>query len=482
MAHLIGYLFFVCLFLPSNEVSAWGGPVGMKVPPTCHSARSKESASSFLHRKSRFSGFWSPMDSTGVLKSDFVGRRSDLLRMTRVACSGDFQVSGNAVLGADTWTEAARQLARKILAHTGFQKAAVLTVRNMSSLRDDDLVAIRLALQAELRHLGARLTDKGPVAAEIQVTLSENAQGYLWIAEIRNRDSREVTMIPVSRLQPETVPPNPASLVIRKTRIFEQNGPILDVAILKTEPARFLVLDLDSVSIYASQGTAWRSEQTMLLVRTQPWPRDPRGRLIIRNESAFDAFAPSMKCSGTTQPALTLDCRESYEPWPLSLAESGGAASAYFTPDRNFFDGRMQPDNGASRTVPPFFSAAAMLQKEAELWAFAGTDGRTQVLQKSPEPLAIIEGWGSSVTAVKSGCGGGWQLLSTRASSFTEADAVQAYEISNHKAVAVTTPEEFAGPVTALWPTYDSSTAVAVSRDLVTGRYEAFALSISCSQ
>src|SRR6516165_8116203 len=85
MAHLIGYLFFVCLFLPSNEVSAWGGPVGMKVPPTCHSARSKESASSFLHRKSRFSGFWSPMDSTGVLKSDFVGRRSDLLRMTRVA-------------------------------------------------------------------------------------------------------------------------------------------------------------------------------------------------------------------------------------------------------------------------------------------------------------------------------------------------------------------------------------------------------------
>jgi len=30
----------------------------------------EESASAVLHRKSRFSGFWSPIDSTGVLKSD----------------------------------------------------------------------------------------------------------------------------------------------------------------------------------------------------------------------------------------------------------------------------------------------------------------------------------------------------------------------------------------------------------------------------
>jgi len=122
------------------------------------------------------------------------------------------------------------------------------------------------------------------------------------------------------------------------------------------------------------------------------------------------------------------------------------------------------------------------------LWAFAGLDGRTQVLQKGPEPLAIVEGWGSSLVALKSGCGSGWQLLSTRPGSLTEVDAVQAYEISSarrDKAVAVSTPVEFAGPVTALWPISDPArqdTALAVCRDLKTGRYAAFSLSISCGQ
>jgi hypothetical protein len=51
---------------------------GMKVAFTCHSERSEESAFSVRLQKSRFSGFWSPMDSTGVPKSDFVAA---LLRM-----------------------------------------------------------------------------------------------------------------------------------------------------------------------------------------------------------------------------------------------------------------------------------------------------------------------------------------------------------------------------------------------------------------
>jgi hypothetical protein len=138
------------------------------------------------------------------------------------------------------------------------------------------------------------------------------------------------------------------------------------------------------------------------------------------------------------------------------------------------------------RNVPPFFSAAPIPQKVGVLWAFAGLDGRTQVLEKGPEPLAIVEGWGSSLIALKSGCGSGWQLLATRNGSLAEADAVQAYEISPaRKAVAVSAPADFAGPVTALWPSSDGSAAVAICRDPAaggTGRYEAFSLSISCGQ
>jgi len=395
--------------------------------------------------------------------------------------------AGQRVLGVDIWTPAAVELTRKIVARIGAQKAVVLTVRNISSLGDDDVFTIRRALRAELRRLGVRPAETGRAAAEVRVTLSENAQGYLWIAEVQSEKSREVTMMPVERPQPEGLRPNPDSLVIRKTRVFEQDGPILDLAFLKTEAetdARILVLDLDAVSIYTRDGAAWRRERSVPVVRSRPWPRDPRGRLIFRIEGSFDAFTPGVRCSGAVQPTLSLDCRESEDPWPLDGAESGGT-SAYFTPGRNFFDGRLQQDGGGVNSVPPFFSAASLRQGGAVLWAFAGLDGRTQLLQKGPEPLAIIEGWGSSVVAIKSSCGSGWQLLSTRAGSLTEPDALQAYEISaarGDKAVAVSAPVEFSGPVTALWPTSDSSTAVAVCRDVKTGRYAAFSLSVSCDQ
>src|SRR6516225_4941043 len=63
---------------PSADQWRWKAPTRHSDPADA----GEESASSVLYPKSRFSGFWSPMESTGVLKSELVGRRVDLLGMT----------------------------------------------------------------------------------------------------------------------------------------------------------------------------------------------------------------------------------------------------------------------------------------------------------------------------------------------------------------------------------------------------------------
>ena len=65
---------------------------------------------------------------------------------------------------------------------------------------------------------------------------------------------------------------------------------------------------------------------------------------------------------------------------------------------------------------------------------------------------------------MKSGCGLGWQVLAT-ARGEGSGDTVQAFEIADREAVAVSAPVEFGGSITALWADSDSASAIAVAQD-----------------
>ena len=207
----------------------------------------------------------------------------------------------------DIWNEAAGELAAKIMEHAPPGNALALTVKNSSSLEDDDVAQVRRALRSQLRSLKARLTTTKQAKADVLVTLSENTEGYLWIAEIRPHPSpaaparsvsNSVVMVAVSRPSSNEIP-SAEPLSIRKTRLYQQREPILDVAVLGNLPSdtanppapaagadRILVLGLDSVSLYekvsASQDGgkgiwAWRRMESAPLDAASPVaPRSAR--------------------------------------------------------------------------------------------------------------------------------------------------------------------------------------------------------------
>ena len=397
---------------------------------------------------------------------------------------------------ADNWTDPAAELATKILSHIAPPLTATVSQRNFSSLGEDEASQIRRALRSELRHRGLLLTGSKQAAIEIQVTLSENVEGYVWVAEIRNGSSRDVAMITVAR--PEAGPPRSVAepLSIRKIRIYEQSEPMLDFAVLENSvpaptgtprAARALVLSLHAVSLYEKDEEArknssgWQKRESAPVLRLRSWPRDPRGRLIIGRENSFSVNLPGAKCNGTLEPALKLDCHESDDPWPLVDGSLPGAA-AYFAADRNFFDGRIRFEDGHELKLAPFFSAGYVRSKGGAMWLLAGLDDRAQLLGLGAESLAKIGGWGSAIISLQTACQSGGQVLANRAGDSSQADAVLAYEIVNRKAEAASAPVEFSGPVTELWPVADGSAAIAISHNLKTGTYEAFRLSISCGQ
>ncbi len=116
------------------------------------------------------------------------------------------------------------------------------------------------------------------------------------------------------------------------------------------------------------------------------------------------------------------------------------------------------------------------------LWILEGVDGRARVFSNTYQAIETFSGLGSDVASVKSGCGNDWLLLADAATDSKEPDGVRAYEIGRHEALAVSPSVEFPGPITALWPAADGDSALAVCRNFETRRYEAYSLSVSCSQ
>jgi hypothetical protein len=248
---------------------------------------------------------------------------------------------------------------------------------------------------------------------------------------------------------------------------------------VNTNPQHMIVLKAESVTLSKLQDGRWQQEQSLPIPHSHPWPRDLRGRLVLRRDHLFDAYLPGIFCRSSAAAPLALNCYESDDPWPLGTDQSG--LSAFFTPTRNYFTGALSPGIEKQTTVKAFYSAAMLPRDRYKLWIFATVDGQVHLLDGVTDQTAARFGWGSDVASVQSGCGLGSQILVT-GNVDAAGDTVKAFEIADREPVAVSQPAEFNGDITALWTDSDGTAVIAVSQNSETERYEAYRLSLTCSQ
>ena len=395
---------------------------------------------------------------------------------------------------ATDWNVAEQQLARKIVAVTGPGTVAV-TVENRSSLGRRESEAVQNGLRFALEQLGIRFAEPDQAAGSVAISLSENPTSYIWVAQIRQGEG-DATVAMVSVPRPASAPAvhDSMPMVLRRTLLWSQSDPILDMAVLEegATPTRIVVLDPAKISLYRWQGSQWQTEQVMEIPHARPWPRDMRGRLVAVKDHLMDVYLPGVSCHSAGGNLLSLNCRDSEDPWPLvandisaTAGGSGGGGNiapqfAFFAPTRNFFTGVLSPGLGKGLSVPSFYSAAPLPRGKYTLWLLAATDGQVHMIDGLSDRSTKLE-WGSDLAMVKTVCGAGWQVLSTTAGGHS-GDSVRAYEIPDRDPVAASAAVDFAGKITAMWTESRGDTAVAVARNSETGSYEAFRLAMACDQ
>jgi hypothetical protein len=381
---------------------------------------------------------------------------------------------------ATDWSDPARRMAQKIVAVTG-PGAVAVTVENRSSLPKKDFDTISGTLRVALESLGARPVAAELAAASVTVSLSENPQFYVWVAEIpQGTEAPAVVIVSLPRGDEARFGEESMPVSLRKTALWAQEDRILDVAVLEEDsaPKQIAVLDAVKVAIYRQKNGKWQQEQSLAIAHVRPWPRDLRGRAFAAKDHLLDVYLPGVFCRTTTGLPLTLNCRESDDPWPLAATVQ--PLGAFYSASRNFFTGALTPGVGKLTTVGKFFSAAPLPREKYMLWLFAGTDGQIHFADGVTDQTEKL-GWGSDIASVKAGCGPGWLVLATGAAD-NGTDAVRAYELADRDPAAVSAALDFAGEITALWTEVKGDTAIAVVRSQETGDYEAFRLAVGCSR
>jgi hypothetical protein len=383
-------------------------------------------------------------------------------------------------MSASSWTEAERELTNKIAAVTG-PGAVSFTVENRSSLAIGDVNAITAELRTQLEAAGMRIVAGDQAAASIQLTLSENVQAYVWVARIQQGENAPaIVMISTPRTGPLAAVRESSPLAIAKIPLWSQANQILDVGVIDSPP-RLIILEPERIVLYSRVNPSqWQQDREFPISHIRPWPRDLRGRLLLRKDHLFDAYLPGVLCSATSGATFYVHCNESDDPWPLGSDVS--SLNAFFSPTRDFFTGVLTPGIGQQRAVSPFYSAAPIARGNYVLWLFAGVDGKVHAVDGMSDLALSPNGWGSDIASVKSTCGLGWQVLASGNSDGNRPDSVRAYQFPDRDPVSVSEPIAMSGPVDALWTEPSGSTAVAVARNLRTGQYEAFRLAISCGQ
>jgi hypothetical protein len=335
---------------------------------------------------------------------------------------------------ADTLDDAVAGLAKKVVARLEPFERVRIGERNISSLPATEVSRAEVALTRALQSRG-----RGSMPVDVVVTISDNLRGYVLVAEIRRASGTVVEMMEF-RLLPPAAPARAA--IIDSKLLWEQETPILDVAVSNS----MSVLDTAGLIRYERRDGKW---ERAVGVELPVAVRDPRGRLEMGGESIT-----------IHEPGLT--CTVSIKMVALPQCEDGGRfKAARNTQDLHDWRGE-------------FFTSSELGGDSV----VAEADGRIHIYDAAHAPQAVFDGWGSDFVIIAA-CGGP-HIAIAGAGDAASPDSIALYDLVNHALVSVSEPIDLPGPVTAMWPAGDG--AMAVARNLSTGKYAAYSLTLDCSR
>jgi hypothetical protein len=332
-------------------------------------------------------------------------------------------IPGNA--SSATLEDSAKEFARKIAAALPSKENVTYEIRNVSSLQPSEVARIEQALKSELQQQGIGVTNAG-AAVTVIATLSENLKGLVWTAEIPQVDATHVVLIEVERPTESRALKATMPVSIHSEKFWEGTERILDAGEISDGKGRsWLVLLLPGGLRILDRQTGVTI--TTEIISNQKTSRDPWGNLgFAKSGNEFGLFLSPHFCTMNLQTHNLSGC-------------SGGDEAAGNSPGSNF---------------PVMIDVAP---------AGAPAAGKgTEIVMGAPV------------------CGGASQFLATGARDYTQPDSLQLYELKSRGADPISAELNFPGPITALHAPSESPRAVV--RNLATGNYEAYRLSVSCTQ
>jgi len=389
----------------------------------------------------------------------------------------DQRVTSLALPGA--WNDGVKTLTEKIAAVVKPSRAISLEIKNISSLDSSEVEAVRVALEKELTARGLRV---GSGDAGVEVTLSENVEGYLWVAKIGKNDTSRIELVLVTKANDLSPSIKPIPLLQRKI-VWRQATRFLDFSTRTFSPGLLdinytTIFEFGRVRTFEFRGNQWSETQNTSLPLASG-VRDPRGLLVLGDDGKV--YVGKEACLKLFRDQY---CGESlHQDWPFPSGFYGR-----FVGNRNYFAGFAKDSSGRSEGQPFYTVAIGMnVFDHYTPIVTAELDGVARLYSfRMPSPEATFDNWGDDIASIKPSCGADWQVLVTGRGDWTELDHIQVYAISFGDNSATAKPEgqplEFSGPIFAIWQADDEKSARVMSKNLQTGMYEASIVTVICSQ
>src|SRR5579862_617163 len=411
-----------------------------------------------------------------LIFSSMLGRTVRGQAQVKSLPQSDQRVNSPALPAA--WNDGVKALAEKIAGAVRPSRTISLEIKNISSLGASEVEAVRVALEKELTARGLRVGSSGD---GVEVTLSENVEGDVWVAKIGKNDTSRIEIVQVNKANDLSSSLKPTPLLQRRI-VWRQETQFLDFSTRTFSPGLLdinytTVFEFGRVRTFEFRGNGFSETENVSLPLASD-VRDLRGLLVPGDDAR--AYVGKEACLKLFKDQY---CGESlHQDWPFS-----SDTYARFVGNRNYFAG-FAKDSVERLEGQPFYTVAIGINIFDHTTPIVTTelDGIARLYNGTQAPKAAFGDWGDDIASIKPSCGADWQILVTGRGDWTESDRIRVYAISFGNNSATAKPEgqplEFQGPILAMWQADDEKSARVISKNLQTGMYEASVVTVTCSQ